>query len=380
MKRVTEGAAPPRIERRGDAAVVHLEGDWSLRNGIPSAEAAAAVLAAEPSPNDLAYESSTLGAWDASLLVYLKRLRAACDSAGVPEDRSGLPEGVQAMLGLAEAVPARTRVRRHGDSEDVVTQIGLTTIEVTRDFRHVLRFAGDVVLSFGRLLRGRAAFRSADLWLAIQKAGVEAMPIVALVSFLLGVILAFVGAIQLERFGASIYVADLVGIAMVRDMAALMTGIVMAGRSGAAYAAEIGSMNVNEEVDALSTSGISPIDFVVLPRVLALVVMMPLLTIYADFVSILGGMFVGVSLLDQTLVAYSVQTTNAVGMNHLVLGLVKGTVYGAIVALAGCLRGLQSGRSSLAVGAAATSAVVTAIVLIIAAAGVFSVASYVLGI
>ncbi len=380
MKRVTERGAPPRVERRGTEVVVHLEGPWSLGRGIPKAAAVTDALRADPEPTALVYDSSELGTWDASLLVYLRRLSAEAERSRVPEDRSGLPEGVRGMLDLAEAVPARTRVRRYADSDDVVTQIGLTTIEVTRDFRQVLRFAGDVVLSFGRLVRGRAAFRGADLWLAVQKAGVEAMPIVALVSFLLGVILAFVGAIQLERFGASIYVADLVGIAMVRDMAALMTGIVMAGRSGAAYAAEIGSMNVNEEIDALGTTGISPIDFVVLPRVLALVVMMPLLTIYADFVSILGGMFVGVTLLDQTLVAYSIQTTNAVDMNHLVLGLVKGTVYGGIVALSGCLRGLQSGRSSLAVGAAATSAVVTAIVLIIAAAGVFSVASYVLGI
>jgi phospholipid/cholesterol/gamma-HCH transport system permease protein len=167
---------------------------------------------------------------------------------------------------------------------------------------------------------------------------------------------------------------------MVRDVSALMTGIVMAGRSGAAYAAEIGSMQVNEEVDALTTSGVSPIEFLVLPRVIALVCMMPLLTIYSDFVSILGGMFVGVTMLDQSFAAYALQTEGAVTLTHVIGGLVKGTTYGAIVAMAGCLRGLQSGRSSLAVGAAATSAVVTAIVLIIAAAGIFSVLSYVLGI
>jgi len=196
----------------------------------------------------------------------------------------------------------------------------------------------------------------------------------------MGVILAFVGAIQLQQFGAAIYVADLVGIAMVRDISALMTGIVMAGRSGAAYAAEIGSMQVNEEVDALTTIGVSPVEFLVLPRLLALVAMMPFLTLYSDFVSILGGMVVGVGMLGQSFTAYALQTTNAVELTHLIPGLIKGTTYGVIVAMSGCLRGLQSGRSSLAVGAAATSAVVTSIVLIIAAAGVFSVISYVLGI
>ncbi|MEM7414270.1 MAG: ABC transporter permease [Gemmatimonadota bacterium] len=377
---MTANGSPPRVSVDGGRVVVDVSGMWSLEAGIPSAGAVEEALAETPTPSAIRYEGGDLGAWDASLLTYLVRVGSLAREAGVSEDRGGLPEGVRGMLALAEAVPPRTQVRRHGDSQQIVTQIGLTTIEVTRDFGAVLEYTGEVVLSMGRLLRGKASFRGADLWLAVQKAGVEAMPIVALVSFLLGVILAFVGAIQLERFGAAIYVADLVGIAMVRDMAALMTGIVMAGRSGAAYAAEIGAMQGNEEIDALTTAGISPIDFVVLPRVLALILMMPLLTVYADFVSILGGMFVGVTMLDQTLVAYMVQTTNAVDLTHLVPGIFKGTVYGAIVALSGCLRGLQAGRSSLAVGAAATSAVVTAIVMIIAAAGVFSVLSYVLGI
>lgn len=377
---MTPNGSSPSVSVEGGRVVIGLSGVWSLKAGIPSAQSVADALAGDPQPAGLQYESSGLESWDASLLTYLVRVGTLARDADVPEHREGLPEGVRGMLGLAEAVPPRTQVRRHGDSQQIVTQIGLTTIEVTRDFGEVLEYTGNVMLSFGRLLRGRASFRGTDLWLAVQKAGVEAMPIVALVSFLLGVILAFVGAIQLERFGAAIYVADLVGIAMVRDMAALMTGIVMAGRSGAAYAAEIGAMQGNEEIDALTTAGISPIDFVVLPRVLALILMMPLLTVYADFVSILGGMFVGVTMLDQTLVAYMVQTTNAVDLTHLLPGIFKGTVYGAIVALSGCLRGLQAGRSSLAVGAAATSAVVTAIVMIIAAAGVFSVLSYVLGI
>jgi phospholipid/cholesterol/gamma-HCH transport system permease protein len=358
---------------------VLLSGDWNVRSGIPSSAEVEDALAAPDGPARVGYRTDELGAWDSALLVFLTRVAAHAGAHDVEEDRSGLPEGVAGLLRLAEAVP-RKGSERGSDHPTFVTQVGLTTIEVTRGARAMLAFVGDVTVALGRLVTGRASYRRADLLLATQRAGVEAAPIVALVSFLMGVILAFVGAIQLQQFGAEIYVADLVGIAMVRDISALITGIVMAGRSGAAYAAEIGSMQVNEEIDALTTSGLSPVEFLVLPRLIALVVMMPLLTMYADAVSILGGLLVGVTMLDQSFAAYVVQTTDAVTLTHLFPGLVKGTTYGLIVAMAGCLRGLQSGRSSLAVGAAATSAVVTSIVLIIAAAGVFALISYQLGI
>jgi phospholipid/cholesterol/gamma-HCH transport system permease protein len=338
------------------------------------------ILAGPDAPSSVSYRTGELGRWDSTLLVWLSRVAEAAREHGVDEDRDGLPAGVSGLLRLSEAVPRKEGTERGSDEKRLVVQVGLTTIEVTRGVRAMLHFTGELAIALARWVVRRASYRRADLTLAIQRAGVEAAPIVALVCFLMGVILAFVGAIQLEQFGASIYVADLVGIAMVRDVAALMTGIVMAGRSGAAYAAEIGSMQVNEEIDALTTTGVSPVEFLVLPRFLALVLMMPLLTIYADAVSILGGLLVGVTMLDQSFAGYLLQTADAVNVTHLVPGLIKGTTYGAIVAMAGCLRGLQSGRSSLAVGAAATSAVVTSIVLIIAAAGVFAVVSYQLGI
>lgn len=366
--------------RESDDLVVVLSGDWSIRAGIPSVGDIEALLSDSAPPARIVFESDRLGTWDSSLLALLIRIRDAAAAHGVREERAGLPEGVRSMLALSEEVPEKERSKPRKKHVFLVTQVGLTTIDVTESLVGMLDFVGEVTMALLKWVTGRASYRRADLWMAIQQAGVEAVPIVALVSFLMGVILAFVGAIQLEQFGAAVYVADLVGIAMVRDVAALMTGIVMAGRSGAAYAAEIGSMQVNEEVDALTTTGVSPVEFLVLPRVIALILMMPLLTIFADFVSILGGMFVGVTLLDQSFEAYALQTQGAVTLTHLISGLVKGTTYGAIAAMAGCLRGLQSGRSSLAVGAAATSAVVTAIVMIIAAAGVFSVVSYVLGI
>jgi phospholipid/cholesterol/gamma-HCH transport system permease protein len=239
---------------------------------------------------------------------------------------------------------------------------------------------GEVAVALVRVATGRGIFRWKDILTLMQRAGIEALGIAALVSFLLGLILAFIGAIQFERYGASIYVADLVGIGMVRDMGALMTAIVMAGRSGAAYAAEIGSMRSTQEIDALETAGISPIEFLVVPRIVAIALMLPLLTVFADVAGILGGALVGVGMLDLSATVYLRQTIGAVTTGHLYGGLIKGFAYGILIGLAGCLRGIQSGSSSLAVGAAATSAVVTGLVWIIAACGLFQVLQYVLGV
>jgi phospholipid/cholesterol/gamma-HCH transport system permease protein len=214
----------------------------------------------------------------------------------------------------------------------------------------------------------------------MQECGARALPIVSLISLLVGLILAFVGAIQLQQFGAQIYVADLVGIAMVREMGAMMTAIVMAGRTGAAFAAQLGTMQVNEEIDAFSTLGFSPIDFLVLPRMLALILMMPLLCIYADAMGILGGALVGVAMLDLTITEYFIETQGAIDMVDIMVGVVKSAVFGVLVALAGCLRGIQCGRSAQAVGLATTSAVVMGIVFIIVTDGIFSVITEAVGI
>jgi phospholipid/cholesterol/gamma-HCH transport system permease protein len=188
------------------------------------------------------------------------------------------------------------------------------------------------------------------------------------------------GAVQLEQFGASIYVADLVAIGMVREMGAMMTAIIMSGRTGAAFAAELGTMKVTQEIDALTTMGVSPIEFLVLPRVIGLVSMMPLLCLYADFVGILGGASVGAGMMGISIPIYMQQTIRAVHARDLLGGLFKCTVYGLLVAFAGCLRGFECGSSSSAVGEAATRAVVTGIVLVVAACGAFAVVFHVLGI
>ena len=230
-----------------------------------------------------------------------------------------------------------------------------------------------------RLLLGKARVRRADLTLIIQECGAQALPIITLISLLVGLILAFVGAIQLRQFGAQIFVADLVGIGMARSIGAMMTGVIMAGRTGAAFAAQLGTMRVNEEIDALSTMGISPMEFLVLPRMIALTLMMPLLCLYADAMGILGGLFVGVTMLDLSAAEYINQTRNAVSMTDISVGLVNCAVYGVIVAVAGCLRGMQCRGSASAVGAATTSAVVTAILYIVIATAVLTVIFDVLG-
>jgi phospholipid/cholesterol/gamma-HCH transport system permease protein len=281
---------------------------------------------------------------------------------------------------LAEAVPERAGARQGVVVPWWLARIGTAVLNAREPVLEMLGFIGQVTQALGRLARGKARFRVTDLMLLIQQAGAEALGIITLISFLVGLILAFVGAVQLQQFGAAIYVANLVGIAMVREMGAMMAGIVMAGRTGAAYAAQLGTMKVTQEVDALTTMGISPLDFLVLPRMIALCLMMPLLCLYADLVGILGGGAVGVGMLHLAPLVYYNQTAGAVTVGDLVGGVFKASVYGVLIAISGCLRGMQCGNSSSAVGDAATSAVVTGIVFIICACGLFAVVFYVLGI
>ena len=258
-------------------------------------------------------------------------------------------------------------------------RIGTAVLAAWQGAWDMLGFMGDAVLACGRLVVGKARFRRVDLCIFVQECGVQALGIVTLIRFLIGLILAFMGAVQLRQFGAQVFVADLVGLGMTREMGAVMTGIIMAGRTGAAFAAQLGTMQVNEEIDALQTMGIPPMEFLVLPRMLALMLMMPLLCVYADLMGMLAGLLIGTGLLDLSLVEYINETRKAVHLVDCGLGLFKSVLFGALVALAGCLRGMQCGRSASAVGAAATSAVVTGIVWIIASDGLFAVITERLG-
>ena len=276
----------------------------------------------------------------------------------------GLPDNLRGLLELALAVPEEIASGPAPRPPGPVARLGTITLEICGNGRVLMDFIGQAVLSLGRLVTGRARFRPADFWQTLQECGVQALPIVSLISVLIGVILAFVGNVQLSNFGANLYVADLVGIAMVREMGVVMTAIIMSGRTGAAFAAHLGSMKANEEIDALRTFGFNPFDFLVLPRLLALVLMMPILTIYANIVGILGGMLVGF-FVHIPPVLYWTETLNSIDLTTSSLGVFKSVFFGAAIAISGCMQGMRAGHSSAAVGQATTRAVVTAITAVI---------------
>jgi phospholipid/cholesterol/gamma-HCH transport system permease protein len=362
------------FERAGDAALlVHLSGPWHLRRDLPPAEVVIPEVQKQPTPKRLSFDTSALTGWDSGLVSFLLEVEAICRARGIQEDREGLPAGLRRLIELAEAVPEKEGARSAEKKVPLVQRVGDRVLDYSVGLADFLGFFGDLSVAMVKFVTRQARYRTVDLLEVIQQSGPDAVGIVCLIAFLVGVILAFMGAIQLSQFGASIYVADLVGIGMVRDMGAMMTAIIMSGRTGAAFAAKLGTMKVTQEIDALTTMGISPLEFLVLPRVLALLLMMPLLCLFADFVGILGGAFVGVTMLDLTLTSYMRETISTLTFVNFAGGIIKGTTYGGLIALSGCLRGFQCGDSSSAVGDAATAAVVMSIVLVVVACGVFAV-------
>jgi len=364
------------VTRDGDADVLMLSGPWTLSSRLPAPEA---LIDGLRKGSPLRLDGSGLTAWDTGLMVLLRQLAEVCRGAGISVDPSAMPEGTRRLYRLATAVPPAERVasaRKAG----VIEQLGQSAKDLVKGAREMTSFVGEATLSFGRLLAGRARFKRADLWLTIQQCGADALPIVSLISFLVGVILAFVGFSQLRQFGAEIFVADLVGIAMARDIGPIMAAIVMAGRTGAAFSAQLGTMQVNEEIDALRTFAIPPIDFLVLPRMLALMLMLPLLALYANLLGIVGGAVVGVLEPTITLRQYWQETLGAISLLDFAGGLMKSVVYGALVALAGCMRGMACGRSAAAVGNATAAAVVAGIVSVVVACAMLTVIYDILGI
>lgn len=359
---------------------VTVSGDWSLlAEEVPLDEVLDA-LASDSVIERVSFDASGLGQWDSALIIALVAIRKTAKEHDREVDESGLPRGARQLLELAFAVPDRADTEHREPDSRFLYEVGESTLSVLHEGRLFFAFTGRVTHAFGRLLRGKAAYSGRDLGQYVQETGVEALPIVSLISLLIGMIFAFVGAMQLEYFGAGIYTADLVGVAMVREMAPIMTGIIMAGRTGASYAAQIGTMKVNEEIDALTTLGINAIDYLVLPRIMALVLMMPLLTLYADFMGIVGGLLVGVVMLDISPMQYLQQTLNAITLSHLFGGLFKATVYGSLVAMAGCQQGMACGGSALAVGQCTTRAVVMGIVAIVISASLLTIIYINLGI
>ncbi len=359
-------------DRDPNLLVVELAGDWLDRAHLPDMSAVTKELAGGAA-TALEFEAKELGRWGSTLMVRILAVHDECAKVGIEFRAQTLPAGLAKLIALAQVVPEKTdAVRREGTST-FLAQVGESGLAAWTSGRAMLSFLGETLVSLLKLVRGRAQFRGRDLVEVVGACGPRALGIVALINFLVGLILAFVGSGQLARFGASIYTADLVAVATVREMACIMTGIILCGRTGAAFAAQLGTMKVNQEIEAFQTFGISPLEFLVLPRMLALILMMPLLVLFADLISIGGGFLVSTLSLGLSPQVYWERTVASIQLSGFLLGVFKGSFFGVIIALTGCLRGMQCGSNAAAVGRATTSAVVTGITWIIASDGLFAV-------
>jgi len=359
---------------------IELSGFWEIGGKTPDALEVKDRIDADGTISRIIFDSGNLIRWDSTLLTFLIRIMDMCSLSGISVERAGLPSGVQRLLALAFDSHERRHAQPAAPPESFLGRIGESTFDIIGSAAEMLGFITQACTAFFRLLLAKARFRSSDLALIIWECGVQALPIVSLISALVGIIVAFVGVVQLRMFGAEIYMANVVAIAMAREMGALMTAIIMMGRTGAAYAAQLGTMEVNEEIDAFRTLGIEPMEFLVLPRIIALVLMMPLLCIYSDVVGILGGALISIGMFDLPVIQYYEQTVHALSLTHLSIGIIKSAIFAALIAISGCFYGMHCGRSASAVGDAATSSVVTGIVLIVLADGIAAVITNALGI
>ena len=360
------------VESDGQKRVVlRFSGNWTLNDPLKNKDEIL-TKAASQSETDVVLNARDVAAWDSSFVAFVFHVAQVCAAKKRPCAREDFPTGAERLLTLAEAVAAVKTPNDKRVSHSIAEKVGIITLACLAGVRRASDFASACKDSVHRLITGGAVVRKQDFTAALLEAGAQALPIVSLISFMVGLILAFVGAVQLKMFGAQIFVASLVAIAMTRVMGAIMTGILMAGRTGASYAAVLGAMQVNEETDALETMGVSPYDFLVLPRLIALSVMMPLLTVYSDLTSILGGAFVGVFMLDLTPAEYFDMTLKSLSTKNIVIGLVHSCVFGVIVSLCGCYFGMKCERNASAVGSATTAAVVYSIVWIIVATAIIT--------
>lgn len=349
---------------------VQLMGDWAIANGLDGKEVNAML---NEGIYCLKFETNQLGKWDSSLLAFIINCWVLCKRRNIEFDESSLPEGLKRLIKLMgreeEKLEPVSDYRLQGN---LIERMGKWAIDSWQACIETARYLGEIMLSIVRVVSGRGHIRFRDILVVIQEASIEALPIVGLIAFLVGFILAFVGAVQLRKLGATIYVADLVGLGMVREMGAMMTGIIMCGRTGAAYAATLGGMKVAEEIDALQTTGLSPIDFLVLPRLLGLFLMMPLLCIFADFIGIIGGLFVCITMLDVSMVEYYHRLIEAISLTDIKVGLIKSTAFGFLIAVIGCIRGLRCGMNTEEIGLSTTSAVVISVTSLVITDAIFS--------
>lgn len=365
------------LEMTPDGIVVRLGQAWEVEKIGGVWADVRRVFSAHTGQKKVIFQADELAYTAPTLPAFLLEVEGLAQFLGYEIQDEGLPVALKRLLALARATPEAI-IEKPPRLTFWLERLGAWGWAYWKGIDRALAFVGELSISLFLGLKGKRLFRARDFWLMIERCGANALPIVTLISFLVGLTMAFVGALQLQLFGASIYVANLVGLAMVREMGAMMVGIILCGRTGAAFASEIGSMKVAEELDAFKTFGISIIDFIVTPRVLALFLMTPLLCLYANFIGVLGGMVASMCVLDVGWYAYLLQTQKTITLTNLSTGLIKSTVFGALVALTGCFRGIECGYNASSIGKAATSAVVTGITSIVIADALFAVIFHVL--
>jgi phospholipid/cholesterol/gamma-HCH transport system permease protein len=363
-----------QVDRRDDGSMVlAILGPMDAERAGDMIRGARALFARE-TPTSLTVDLGEVSYLDDFGSLVLLELREEMEAAKGGFYLTNVSENVQRVLSVFQFDKARKAVELGKKRKpNVIERLGDATIKNVDDMRYLVSFIGSVCLALVYVIRHPGSLRKEETLLTMQEVGFDALPIVGLISLLLGMILAFMSSVQLKQFGADIYVASLVALAMVRELGPVMTAIIVAGRSGSAFAAEIGTMKVSEEVDALFTMGFDPTRFLVMPKMIAAAVMVPLLTMFSDVFSIAGGMLVGVFMLDLTPGAYLSETIRFLELRDIVWSFVKSTVFALLISWIGCLRGFQVRGGADAVGQATTSAVVSSLFLIILADSVFAV-------
>jgi phospholipid/cholesterol/gamma-HCH transport system permease protein len=320
----------------------------------------------------LTFDLRSVEAADGGVMALLVELRAELATRGVKAELVNANERVETIVNLYsghDGVAKKTKRKPEG----TIAQVGRSSVEVKDEAKGILDFFGSMVLAGITLIRHPRAGHWKEVMPLMEKTGADAVPIVVLINFLVGFVMAFQSAKQLKMFGANIYVADLVGISLTRELAPLMTAIIVCGRSGAAFAAEIGSMKVNEEVDALRTLGLTPFGWLVVPRIVALMIVVPILTLLADFIGISGGLVVGITDLDLTPQGYMIETLKAVRGMDVFSGVVKSLVFSVAIALIACQQGFAASGGAEGVGKRTTSTVVTSLFALVLIDALFTV-------
>jgi len=359
-------------EERGGEVLFFLSGRIEVGNLHLFASETDALMN-QMTPRKLQVDLSKVEYLDSVGALGLLQLEGKARARSILFQFDNVTEEAKRMMGLINPKSLTMKPLLSEKKSNVIERIGDGSLKIFNDFISIITFLGDLLTGLIYSFMHPRSIRWEDLLFYMKRAGVEGLPIVGLISFLLGLIIAFMSSLQLKQFGANIYVAQLVGVAMVTELGPIMTAIIVAGRSGSAFAAEIGTMKVTEEVDALVSMGFDPTRFLAIPKVLAAILMVPVLTLYADFFGIAGGLVVGVLGLDLTVYTYVQETMKVIAVTDIVKSLIKSAVFAVLIAGIGCQRGFQVRGGAEAVGSATTSAVVAAIFLIIVTDSAFAI-------